>query len=118
MAMPAGETDPISALKTAERFTIGRVGFAASESSAELALRALLAKPEPAKTLEGLVESATIAGRLYALLGLKRANSPAFETSLPCFLIDDTPVETMEGCVARQTTAGEIARDIQAGKFR
>jgi hypothetical protein len=61
------------------------------------ALRALLKKPNASEKLSEFVRSASVAGQLYALLGLRLCDRPAFERAVPDFLRRDGIVTTMTG---------------------
>lgn len=118
-ASPRGRASmtPLETVRGAKRFTIGRVGFAAVRSKEELAFRALLRDPGAAGRFEALVSSATPAGRLYGLLGLKLAGAPAYKAALAELSADDTPVGTMTGCLASTKPTGQLAKKVAAGDY-
>lgn len=114
----AEKSNPHTVVRTAERFTIGPVGYAGQESSAETAFREILSTPDAAKQFETLISSASVSGQLYALLGLKLAKSAQFKKHLKKYESDGTPVETMDGCIVEHTTVKALARKIRKGKYK
>jgi hypothetical protein len=74
------------------------------------ALRALLKKPNASEKLSEFVRSASVAGQLYALLGLRLCDRPAFERAVPDFLRRDGIVTTMTGCIIYDEPVAAIAR--------
>jgi len=109
---------PFEVVRDARMFTIGKVGFAGQPSKAETSLRDLLSHGNAKLEINRILSSGTKAGRLYALLGLKKLNDPAFHEALPGFLSDASDVETMEGCIVKHTTVKAIAKRISDGEFK
>jgi len=85
----------------ADVFAIGPISDDATTSDEERALRALLKKPNASEKLSEFVRSASVAGQLYALLGLRLCDRPAFERAVPDFLRRDGIVTTMTGMTSR-----------------
>jgi hypothetical protein len=118
-AAPASEApSAYEMLKTAPRFTIGHVGYAGVTSKTEAAFRSILKEPKPQERLVELLSSATPAGQLYALLGLKLMNDPAFEKNPPRYNSSKESVETMSGCIVQHSTVKSIAWQIRKGQFK
>lgn len=109
---------PAKVLENAGQFTVGGVGFAGIPSKEELAFRAVLKGEEARAGFLALTSSATTAGRLYGLLGLKLLKDPEFEKRFTAFKASEEPVQSMEGCVVTHKTAGEIATAIEKGKYK
>ena len=93
------------------------MGFAALETKEETAFRTILRGSKPRDDFKALLGGATIAGRLYALLGLKLLGDPAFGGEYLRLARSAEAVETMEGCIAQRTTPGKIARGILDGEI-
>src|SRR6266567_644618 len=90
---------PPASFEHADVFAIGPISDDATTSDEERALRALLKKPNASEKLSEFVRSASVAGHLYALLGLRLCDQPAFERAVPDFLRRDGIVTTMTGCI-------------------
>jgi hypothetical protein len=73
----AGQKLPPS-LERAQLFAVGPISEDARTSDGELSLRALLAQPEAKPKLRRLIDSASVPGQLYALLGLRVLDTAAF----------------------------------------
>ena len=73
---------PYEILRTAPRFALGKVGFDEKISREEAAFNALLRGKEPLLQFRRLFSEATLEGRLYALLGFKLLNAPAYREHL------------------------------------
>ena len=101
----------------ADVFAIGPISEDATTSGDERALRALLKKPNAGEKLSELVRSASVAGQLYALLGLRLCDRSAFERAVPDFLRRDGSVTTMAGCTIRDEPVAAIARKIAHGDY-
>lgn len=118
---PAANPPPADAYETvkkAEVFTIGGVGFTGRPSREELAFRELLTQPRAQARLEKLLAEASLAGQLYALLGLRQADPKAFSAALPRYRDSKAPVQTMEGCNMFKTDAATISRRIEKGELK
>jgi hypothetical protein len=105
-------------IKSAERFTVGGVGFAGSPSRQEMAFRHLLKQPEAISRCTKLLTEATPAGQVYALLGLRLLDQQAFKAALPRYKESDSEISSMSGCVVTRTTAAKLAREIERGELK
>jgi hypothetical protein len=105
-------------VKNASKFTIGGVGFLGVTSAEEQAFRSLLAAPEARSLFRKLASQASKAGQLYAVLGLKLLDDPAYAKESARLLGDDTPVTTMYGCIVSQMKVSDLARLIADGKLK
>jgi len=101
----------------ADVFAIGPISYGATTSDEERALRAFLKKPNASERLSEFVHSASVAGQLYALLGLRLCDRPAFERSVPDFFHRDGIVTTMSGCIVYEQPVATIARKIAQGDY-
>ena len=115
-------------------FGIGPVGYAATRSPEELALRELLSDVEAIPALRSLCRNATAAGRLYALLGLRLRDLNAFQEEARLYrdrrepkeksqtdilVIEDGPgtVLTQTGCLVIPEQQESILRQIEVGVY-
>lgn len=98
-------------LHETEIFARGGVGFAGVTSESETAFRALSRDENAVSAFVALLddETATKAGQLYALLGLKQAGSAQFAQRLPAFEADESYVTEMSGCLMMPVKVREIA---------
>ena len=106
-----------SAVQRAERFAIGGTGFGGVMSQGERALRAVLAQPNAAERLESMLPSASDAGRLYILLGLRLRDRTAYQRALASCSQRRTQVETMRGCIIGQESFRSLVREIDRGGY-
>ena len=117
---PSGVSpEALRALRTLESvpyFATGGVGGAGVTSPGEAALRVLLKQEKPEPLLRGLLKTASSAGKLYALLGLKQSGqTKAFEQVAAELGKNKTPVETMRGCLGSRETVAVVAARIKKG---
>ena len=115
-AAPAKEAAAI--LLVAPRFSIGPVGEAGTSSDAELALRALVKRPDAVSECRKLLEKATPAEQLYGLFGLRLVDEAAFKKELPRFKGSKTEVLSQLGCFPLPTTVGDQAGKIGDGTYK
>ena len=114
------ERSPAETLRTAAMFSIGPVGFAAQTSPEELALKAILRGPDPVPALLGVLEEATPAGELYALLGLSVADPATFRREaerLRTGELGAREVSTMTGCIVSPERFEELVERIERGQY-
>ena len=120
-AIPSGNAAPpeLSApavaaydkLRVANVFALGGVGIVGATSQGETAFRELQREPNATEVFIALLDDPTAskAGQLYALFGLKEAKSAEFEVRLPAFLEDDALVETQSGCIRVSVEVKNVA---------
>ena len=108
---------PPTSFEHADVFAIGSISDDATTSDEERALRALLKKPNASEKLSESVRSASVAGQLYALLGLRLCDRPAFERAVQDLLRRDGIVTTMTGCIIHDESVAAIARKITQGDY-
>lgn len=105
-------------LRTARQFTIGKVGDAGSPAESEFSFRALLKRRDAVAECGKLTTTASPAGQLYGLLGLRLLDREAFDAASPRFKGSKVSVATMDGCSVFQTTVGAIAAEIAQGTIK
>ena len=69
-------------LQSATMFRLGPVGFTGETSAEELALQDLLSEGSAVEALRSLCRSATAAGSLYALMGLRNRDTEVFSQEI------------------------------------
>jgi len=104
-------------LESAGSFALGGIGVAGTMSSGERALREVLDQRDAMVRLEALVSSASPAGKLYALLGLRLRDRAAYERALEkCRAIDAT-VGTARGCILSRESFRDLVKEIERGQY-
>jgi len=86
-------------------------------SAGERALREILKQPDAVARLEVLLPTASPAGKLYALLGLRVRDRAAYEPALEKFRAIDAKVETARGCMLSQESFGDLVKEIERGRY-
>ena len=108
---------PPASFDHADVFAIGPISDDATTSDEERALRALLKKPNASEKLSALLRSASVAGQLYARLGLRLCDRDAFERAVPDYLRRDGVVTAMAGCIIHDERIAAIAQKIAEGDY-
>ena len=106
-----------SAMQHAQRFAVGGTGAAGVMSEGEHALRSVLAQPDAAQRLESMLPSASDAGRLYILLGLRIRDRAAYQRALDLCSQHHTRVGTVRGCIVGDESFRSVVREIDRGGF-
>ena len=83
---PMDDSEAFERVRTARSFAIASGGKAGQPTLQERAFLRLFNGPQPAEKFTQLVGKGTLAGRMYALLGLKYTDPPVFSQKLPAFL--------------------------------
>jgi hypothetical protein len=105
-------------LKSAPGVWPDGMGIAGAPSCYAAAFRWLAAQRESTPDFERLAQSASPAGRLYGLAGLKKKSSPRFEEiAKDAFFDSGTAIEVIDGCIIHRVAARELAKDIRAGEL-
>jgi hypothetical protein len=98
-------------------FALGGVGVAGTMSGGEKDLRALLKEADAVQQLQSLLKSASPAGQLYALLGLRLRDRPAYDQAVPAFRKRSDEVSTLHGCIMMKEKMDAIVRQIEHGDY-
>jgi hypothetical protein len=98
-------------------FALGGVGVAGTMSSGEKDLRAVLKEAGAVQQLQSLLRNASPAGQLYALLGLRLRDRPAFEQAVPAFRKRSDTVSTMHGCIMMKEKMDSVVQQIEHGNY-
>jgi hypothetical protein len=86
-------------------------------SPGESDLRAILKEPDAMQQLQSLLKNASPAGQLYALLGLRLRDRPAYEQALPTLRKRSDMVSTMHGCILMKEKMDSIVKQIEHGDY-
>jgi hypothetical protein len=114
-AAPA--TDPVEQLRRIESFAVCGIGIAGTTSEGETALRNLLEHPAATRELKALLTKATLAGQLYAFLGLRLHDRAAFAQAIEHFDAPNGDVETIGGCIVSRLPFKQLLDRIKAGQY-
>ena len=106
-----------TALQKTTTFALGGVGYAGIMSEGERMLRDILKEPDAAKQLESVLPSASAAGQLYALLGLRLRDRPAYQRALEKYRANDATVPTMRGCIMQRESFRKLVEEIERGEY-
>jgi hypothetical protein len=98
-------------------FALGGVGVAGTMSSGEIDLRAVLKEADAVQQLQSLLKNASPAGQLYALLGLRLRDRPAYDRAVPAFRKRSDEVSTMHGCILMKEKMDAIVKQIEHGDY-
>jgi hypothetical protein len=98
-------------------FALGGVGVAGTMSSGEKDLRALLKEADAVQQLQSLLKNASPAGQLYALLGLRLRDRPAYDQAMPAFRKRSDEVSTLHGCIMMKEKMDGIIKQIEHGDY-
>ena len=86
-------------------------------SAGERALREILKQPDAVARLEGLLPTASPAGKLYALLGLRVRDHAAYERALGKCREIEAKVETARGCILSRESFRDLVKEIERGHY-
>jgi hypothetical protein len=98
-------------------FALGGVGVAGTMSGGEKDLRAVLKEADAIQQLQSLLKKASPAGQLYALLGLRLRDRPAYDQAVPAFRKRSDEVSTMHGCMLMKEKMDSIVKQIEHGDY-
>lgn len=105
------------ALRKTATFALGGVGFAGVMSDGERTLREILKEADAVTRLESVLPSASAAGQLYALLGLRLRDRAAYQRALEKYRAHDANVPTMRGCIMQRESFRKLAEQIERGEY-
>jgi hypothetical protein len=106
-----------SSLARENVFALGGVGVAGTMSSGEKDLRTVLKEADAVRQLQSLLKNASPAGQLYAVLGLRLRDRPAFEQAVPAFRKRSDVISTMHGCIVMKEKMDGIVKQIEHGDY-
>jgi hypothetical protein len=109
--------DPDAGVRRAGSFAMGGVGVAGTMSAGEKTLRQILTQPDAVSRLEAMLSTASPAGQLYILLGLRSRDRAAYERALEKVRSVDAKVETARGCMISQESFRDLVKEIERGLY-
>ena len=100
-------------------FAFGGTGFAGVISKGELDFKIVLARPEPEAlaAFEKIYATGDLAGKAYALVGLKKLSPERFKELLPVAETSTDRVFTIRGCIVTRKLFADVAREIDRGAY-
>lgn len=107
----------VSILRNAEQFSSASVGFVGITPNEVIAWRAIAYGEDAENTLVQLVRSASPAGQLYALAGLRFRNEAAFAREARRFKNRSDQVSVASGCLVGSVSFKEILAQIERGEW-
>ncbi len=107
----------VAILRTADHFTSAGIGYAGITPNEVLAWRVIFNRPDADSIFEDLLNTATVAGQLYALAGLRFSNSGAFPKAASRLQGNLGIVQTIHGCIVSTQTVAEVVREIRQGDW-
>ena len=114
-------SDPLilaaSVLSHAHQLSSARVGVAGITPPEVLAWRVILFSPGADSVFRALATSASLAGRLYALTGLKVTNPVSFDKLAAQLRARGGVVSTVDGCVMATESISDAISEIDRGDW-
>jgi len=107
----------VAILRTSDHFTSAGIGYAGITPNEVLAWRVIFNRPDADSIFEDLLNTATVAGQLYALAGLRFSNSGAFPKAASGLQGNLGLVQTIHGCIVGTQTVAEVVREIRQGDW-
>jgi len=104
----AADSDNYRTVKSARQFIIGPVGWHGIVSDEEKAFNALCKAPDAADQFRRILREGTIAGKMYALLGLRQVSAPDYKQQASRFRNSTATVETVSGCAVEQDRVSTV----------
>jgi hypothetical protein len=107
-------------LSTVGTFAFGGIGYAGETSKGEIDFKVVLSYPQPVAltAFEKLYATGGPQGKSYALSGIKKLNPSRFKELLASAKASTDEVEVMRGCILSHESLGDVAKQIDLGKFR
>ena len=107
----------LTILQNAPQFSSASVGFAGITPNEVIAWRLLVFRADAESTLLRLLDTATPAGQLYALAGLRFRSTALFAQQAERFKGRLDQVPTVSGCLGGSATFGELVTQISRGEW-
>jgi hypothetical protein len=105
-------------VRTAETFSIGATGVAATITRTETSLRNILRTPTAAEDCRKLTAAGTPAGQLYGLLGLKLLKDSTYSTIAARYRFSRVEVSVTDACNISQRPTFFVVQLIDQGKIK
>jgi hypothetical protein len=104
-------------LAAAKSLAFGGVGVAGLMSEGERNLRAVLQHSDASQQLQGAFAHASLAGKLYILVGLRRCDRAAYQKVFDFLAYPNEDVEVVRGCMISREPVRQVLSQIQDGGF-
>ena len=104
-------------LRTAPTFSSASVGYGGVVPDAVVAWLTIVSHSSAPSVFFELLDTATPAGRMYALAGLRAIELPQFELQARFFRHDASPVNTLIGCIGSTMTTAQIVAELDRGMW-
>src|SRR4029077_8603854 len=95
----SSESSTARDLAAAKSLAFGGVGVAGLMSEGERNLRAVLQQSDASQQLQGAFAHASLAGKLYILVGLRRCDRAAYQKVFDFLAYPNEDVEVVRGCM-------------------
>ena len=106
-----------SVLRASPRFTSATVGYAGMTPNEVLAWRVIFLSPDGQKVFTTLLSTASPAGKLFALAGLRYGDSLAFVRAASQLRAMGGTVQTVRGCLGGPEAIADIVSTIEQGDW-
>ena len=107
----------VAILRTSDHFTSAGIGYAGITPNEVLAWRVIFNRPDADRIFQDVLNTATVAGQVYALAGLRFSNSGAFTKAAARLQGNLGLVQTIRGCIVSTQTVAELVEDIRQGDW-
>jgi hypothetical protein len=104
-------------LAAAKSFAFGGIGAAGLMSAGERNLRGVLQQADASQRLQAALAHATLAGKLYILVGLRRCDRAAYQKVFDSLARPNADVEVAHGCMISREPFRQLLSQIQEGRF-
>lgn len=104
-------------LEHAPGFSSVAVGEAAITPSEVLAWRVILQSPAADATFKRVLARGSLAGRLYALTGLRLTDHAYYQQAVKRMLLSGGSVRTTRGCIVSMEHVADLVREIDDGTW-
>jgi len=105
-------------VRTADCFSIGATGAAATISPTEKSLRRILQTPTAAEDCRKLAVAGTLAGKLYGLLGLKLLKDVTYSKTAAPYRFSRVEVMVTDACDLSERPTFYVVQLIDQGKIK
>ena len=107
----------VTILQSAPQFNSASVGYAGMTPNEVIAWRVLVFRTDAESTLVMLLDTATPAGQLYALAGLRFRSAALFAREAQRFKNRTDQVQTLSGCIGGSARFDELVAQIGRGEW-
>jgi hypothetical protein len=109
--------DALTVLRNAPQFAGASVGYGGVVPTPVVAWLTVLHDSDAESQFLGLLRTATPAGRIYALAGLRATNPQLFRDVAAPFRRDRVRVNTFFGCIVSEMTTAQLVAELDHGAW-